>query len=163
MMMPTRADNMIKNRWYSTISKKTKEEVASAAGQHAPDPMTPPVTPKSEAALPKPTFEEVADPAPTWTPLNGATPFAMTPFSTTPGFGVTPTMTDSTSVGMISPFVSGVSPLQMASPYSKMNSMFSPWGGETPKSSLFSPLPQKQSPPTLSENRAELVNLIVHQ
>lgn len=164
MMMPTRGDNMIKNRWYSTISKKTKEEVAAAAGREPSEGAPQPAPPKTEVTLPKPTFEEVTiDTAPMWTPMNGTTPFAMTPFSTTPGFGVTPTMGDSTSVGLISPFVPGVSPLPLASPYAKMNSMFSPWGGETPKASLFSPVSQKYSPPTVSENRSELVNLIVQQ
>ena len=154
-LMPTRADNMIKNRWYSTISKKTKAELAAAVGEPVPKEFA-----KPEVVLPKPTFEEVATEPTMWN--GGGTPFAATPFSSALSFGVTPTMGETpSSIGMISPIVPSASPFQLMSPYTK-NSMFSPWAAETPKSFL-SPMSQKQSPPTLLENRAELVNLIVHQ
>lgn len=161
-MMPTRADNMIKNRWYSTISKKTKEELAAAVGKAPPQ-----ETARAEVVLPKPKFEEVAtEPTPLWT---GGTPFATTPFSSTLTFGVTPTMGETptmgdtpSSIGLISPIVPSASPFQLMSPYTK-NSMFSPWAAETPKTSFLSPMHERPSPPSLSENRAELVNLIVHQ
>ena len=165
--MPTRADNMIKNRWYSTISKKTKEEITEAVSgmrDRIPPPPIQVKLPSSEPVLPKPMFEEIPI-EPMWTSGNGATPFSNTPFHVTPSFTVTPTMsgTPSSNLGLISPMVPSQSPFALMSPYQKMTSMFSPWATETPKGSLLSPMTQKQSPPTLLENRAELVNLIVHQ
>ena len=165
--MPTRADNMIKNRWYSTISKKSKEEITESVAnrERIPPPSIQTKTTQSETVLPKPTFDEMSI-EPVWTPSNGGnTPFAGTPFNVTPSFAITPTMggTPSSSLGLISPMVPSASPFTLMSPYQKMTSMFSPWAADTPKGSFLSPMRQKCSPPSLSENRAELVNLIVHQ
>ena len=210
-MMPSRADNMIKNRWYSTLSKKTKEEVEeSIRAYHQSPSMIPAVkkmqigssgenTPskkvnfqlgsmgqmnmiqpnaqiqmqqpmqmvqqlqqpqqiqqqpqqqqqqpqQNQENLPKPLFEEVQMDAPSlWTPSLGNTPFSGTP------------------LGLISPMMPSASPFALLSPYKKMTPMFSPWAVDTPKSGFMSPMHQKYSPPSLSENRAELMNLIVHQ
>ncbi|OHS92968.1 Myb-like DNA-binding domain containing protein [Tritrichomonas foetus] len=184
-LMPSRADNMIKNRWYSTLSKKTKEEVeesirsiqngmpsASSLNQmmnhqnmagiqmpaieqtpkkvnfnQAPMTNTPSqnTTPTQEN-LPKPLFEEMPMDTPSlWTPSITNTPFSGTP------------------LGLISPMMPSASPFALLSPYKKMTPMFSPWAADTPKSGFMSPMHQKYSPPSLSENRAELMNLIVHQ
>ena len=166
--MPTRADNMIKNRWYSTISKKSKEEITQAVSGYK-EKLPAPVETKmpaqtSDPSLPKPAFEEIPI-EPLWTPSNGTTPFNGTPFHVTPSFTITPTMggTPTSSIGLISPMVPSQSPFALMSPYQKIPSMFSPWTTETPKGALLSPMSQKQSPPSLLENRAELVNLIVHQ
>jgi hypothetical protein len=124
---------MIKNRWYSTLSKKTDHEVAVAAEQHRANPQ------QESSAMPQPALEEIAiEPVRMWTP-----------------FGQTP--------GLISPMVPSTSPFNLLSPYPKMNSMFSPWTAEPIRAGLFSPTREKQSPRSLSENRAELVNLIVNQ
>lgn len=167
--MPSRADNMIKNRWYSTISKKTKEELAQAAGSSAikiPIQAPAPIAQvQAETILPKPTFEEMPMEPPVWQGSSANTPFAGTPFTATPSFAITPTMggTPNTSIGLISPMVPSASPFTLMSPYQKMNNVFSPWGGETPKAGFLSPMRQKYSPPSLSENRAEFMNLIVQQ
>jgi myb proto-oncogene protein len=116
--MPGRADNMIKNRWYSILSKKSPEELAALQ------------------SMPAPALEDTQiDTLRGWTPP---------------------------SLGLISPTVQMISPFTMLSPYPKM-SMFSPWVPETPKNEFLSPPRKKQSPPSLSENRAELVNLLVQQ
>jgi hypothetical protein len=133
--MPRRADNMIKNRWYSTLSKKSVQEVAVAAEQHRAKP--PPL------AMPQPALDELrVEPALVWT-------FAVTPFASTPG--------------LISPMVPSASPFNLLSPYPNMNPMFSPWAVDTVRGGLFSPTGKKQVPQSLSENRAEFVNLIVNQ
>jgi hypothetical protein len=135
--MPRRADNMIKNRWYSTLSKKSVQEVAVAAEQHRAN--LPPL------AMPQPALDELrAEPAPIWTP----TTFTVTPFASSPG--------------LISPVVPSASPFNLLSPYTKMNSMFSPWASDTMRGELFSPT-GKKIPQSLSENRAEFVNLMVNQ
>jgi hypothetical protein len=141
--MPRRADNMIKNRWYSTLSKKMDQEVAVPAEQHQQDPPPEPSTP---VAMPQPALEEITiDPVRVWTP----TTFTTTPFGSTPG--------------LISPMAPSASPFTLLSPYPKMHSMFSPWAPEPMRGGVFSPTRKKQSPPSLSENRAELVNLILNQ
>ncbi|KAK8885456.1 hypothetical protein M9Y10_040904 [Tritrichomonas musculus] len=224
-LMPSRADNMIKNRWYSTLSKKTKAEVEESiknlkmnpptpiinngaatqqltnqspslnymnplasnlpnqsptsntivqinnndgtnippsftptkvkfnapSGQFQPPPPQPqPQTPPQQQQpenLPKPQpFEEMSIDTPSiWTPSYNNTLFSGTP------------------VGFISPMMPSASPFALLSPYKKMTPMFSPWAADTSKNCFMSPINQKCSPPSLSENRAELMNLIVHQ
>jgi hypothetical protein len=121
--MPGRADNMIKNRWYSILSKKSPEELAE-------------LQPTAQPTMPAPTLEDHPTEA-----LRGWTP---------------PTL------GLISPGVQMISPFTMMSPYQKM-SMFSPWIPETPKNEVLSPTHKKHFAPSLSENRAELLNLLVQQ
>jgi hypothetical protein len=99
-LMPNRADNAIKNRWYSVLAKKTMEEVAEAAG-------------KSKSELPRPTFDLAKLP-----PLELISP--------------------------VIPFSIGVSHSKI------MEAIRSPTMGNT-------------SPPSLLENRAELMNLIIGQ
>jgi hypothetical protein len=99
-MMPSRADNAIKNRWYSVLTKKTLEEVAEAAG-------------KTKGELPRPTLDVAKMP----------------------------------TLEVTSPIV----PFSLVSSYSKvMGAIKSPTMGQI-------------SPPSLLENRAELMNLIIGQ
>jgi hypothetical protein len=152
--MPARSDNMIKNRWYSTLAKKVGEiETANdpSATEKAVKFQPPPIQ-VDRLGLPRPVLE---DPGESWTPTIGSS-LGLTPIP----FNVTPSMNP--SLGLISPMVTGASPFAMLSPFGKPGSMMSPWG-EFPKSVFASPGKVKTSPPSLSENRAELVNLIVHQ
>ena len=145
--MPTRTDNMIKNRWYSVISKKPPPE------QQEPTVDPPTIIDSNESAkvtekeniMPKPFDEANTDYSPSWMAGN-ATPFQGTP------------------MGSISPMISTGSPFALFSPFSKQTPSFSPWSNEmTPRSMLMSPTLQKSSPPSLSETRMELVNLLVRQ
>lgn len=200
MVMPSRADNMCKNRWYSSLSKKTKEEIEEAARNYKGttqniqilaqpadtqavilDSPTAPSIPGNLTAiehvndmnriqtgftpmkvkfdgptpyqqqenLPRPQlFEEIPMDTPSiWTPSIGTGQFSGTP------------------VGFISPMMPSASPFALLSPYKKMASIFSPWAQDPPSktTNFMSPMRQKHSPPSLSENRAELMNLIVHQ
>jgi hypothetical protein len=99
-LMPNRADNTVKNRWYSVLAKKTIEQVAEAAG-------------KTGGELPRPTMETSKVPV----------------------------------LEIISPIVH----FSLASSYSKvMGAIRSPTLGQI-------------SPPSLLENRTELMNLIIGQ
>jgi hypothetical protein len=158
--MPTRADNMIKNRWYSTLSKKSKEEVAEAAETYrsAPD-QTPTVRftpPQAGDVMPTPGM--TLDGTQLWNSPVGLTPSASTPFQV-PSLSIPVTPT---SIGFISPMAPSQSPFSLNSPYQKIASMFSPWSMDGSKS-LFSPVGAGGSPQSLSENRAKLVTLIVQQ
>jgi hypothetical protein len=99
-LIPNRTDNMIKNRWYSTLAKKTSHEKCRTSPHLLPDP--------------------------------------------------TPT-----SLGLISPMVPSASPFALMSPLAKIAPHFGPWGGA--ERAPFA------SPPSLLENRAELVNLMINQ
>ncbi|KAH0795992.1 Myb-like DNA-binding domain containing protein [Histomonas meleagridis] len=145
--MPTRTDNMIKNRWYSVLSKKSpppsEEQTPISTNENTNE------VAKEEYVLPKPIEEPVTEQKPSWMQTT-ATPFSMTPFQGTP-------------LGSISPMIS-CSPFALFSPCAKPTSYFSPWQTETPTKNVFmSPTKQKNSPPSLSENRIELMNLLVHQ
>jgi hypothetical protein len=141
--MPTRADNMIKNRWYSILSKKSKQEVAAAADNYGrPDPL-PTVRfmqDQTGDSMPKPA---TMDRSLLW---NSPTTGGSTPIS----------------IGLISPMLPSASPLGLSSPYQKLASMLSPWSSEGSKT-MFSPVEQDRSPLSLSENRAKLMSLIIHQ
>jgi hypothetical protein len=150
--MPTRSDNMIKNRWYSTLAKKVNRiETADDSGR--PEKVMafqPP--PIQVDGLPRPLLE---DSGPPWTPTGGSG-LGLTPIP----FTVTPSM--NASLGFASPLIPGASSFGGISPFGKTPSIVSPWG-EFSKSVFTSPGKMKASPPSLLENRAELVNLIVHQ
>jgi hypothetical protein len=64
----------------------------------------------------------------------------------------------------VTPLISPLpdSPFGMISPFGKTPSLVSPWG-EFSKSVFASPGKVKTSPPSLMENRTELVNLILDQ
>ncbi|KAH0788927.1 Myb-like DNA-binding domain containing protein [Histomonas meleagridis] len=148
--MPSRTDNMIKNRWYSVLSKKSPSELQE-------EPVATPTAVDSNEKenetekdyIPKPFEDSNTEYKPSW--MNGnATPFSMTPFQGTP-------------MGSISPMFTAGSPFSLFSPCSKQ-SPFSPWIGDKPsRNLLMSPTKPKNSPPSLSENRVELMNLFVHQ
>jgi hypothetical protein len=153
MHMPTRADNMIKNRWYSTIAKKTKEEIAEAAQTYHQSPEapghtlfgeSPGETGRSDDGMGTPRFDPGRMDSSIWTP-----PFRPTPLTlpTTP-----------MGMGLISPMVPAASPFGLMSPFQKMLSMFSPAGSDGLRNDFFSPV--KPSHSSLTENRAELVNLM---
>jgi hypothetical protein len=137
--MPGRADNMIKNRWYSILSKKSPEEM-SAVIARSQDTESQQAAPRQvRESMPLPALEEtVADPIPVWSST----------------FGATPTF--------ISPAIQMISPFSLLSPCQRI-SLFSPWGSETPRNGFPSPTSKGEVTPTLSENRAELMNLIVNQ
>jgi hypothetical protein len=129
--LPGRADNMVKNRWYSILSKK------SQGAQDGEGKRPPPRQPRE--GMPLPALEDTAaDPIPAWSS----------------SFGATPTF--------ISPAIQMVSPFSLLSPCQR-GSLFSPWGPETPRNAFPSPTRKREATPTLSENRAELMNLIVNQ
>jgi hypothetical protein len=139
MHMPTRADNMIKNRWYSTIAKKTREEIEEAAQNYRPVEGERRSSFGDYEAMGTPRFDGSV-----WTPPFRGTPLAI---PTTPG-----------ALGLISPMAPSGSPFGMMSPFPKMMSMFSPAGTDALRSDLFSPM--KLARGSLTENRAELVNLM---
>jgi hypothetical protein len=146
--MPTRSDNMIKNRWYSTLAKKADQiETAVDSGMTEKVALfqSPPI---QTDGLPRPLLD---DSGPPWTPTGGSS-LGLTPIP----FMVTPSM--NSSLGLVSPGASfgGISPFR------KTPSIISPWG-EFSRGVFTSPGKMKASPPSLLENRAELVNLIVHQ
>lgn len=145
-MMGSRTDNMVKNRWYSVLSKRPppqkKTDIAEPAKEcdECPQEPTPRKDDEKEISFPKPFFEDEGKS--NWSVLN-------TPFQGTP------------SMGLMSP-IGGASPLGLFSPYSKMG-IFSPWVSEiSTKAGFQSPTKSKNSPPTLSENRAEFMNLCIH-
>jgi hypothetical protein len=109
--MPGRADNMIKNRWYSILSKKTRGEVVEE--------------PPRESTH-GPGVEEI-------------------------GGGATSAWT-----GFVSPAVQITAPLFVLSPTQRFGSVFTPWAGEMSSHG-------RCTTPTLSENRAELMNLLISQ
>jgi hypothetical protein len=74
-------------------------------------------------------------------------------------FGVTPV---NSSFGLISPLALGPSPMGILSPLGKPSSLVSPWS-DFGRTVFTSPGKVEASPPSLLENRAELVNLIMHQ
>jgi hypothetical protein len=148
--MPTRADNMIKNRWYSTLAKKSPEAVTADSSEKAVRFRPPPI---QVEGLPKPVLEDPIGNGGIWTPGFGSA-LGLTPVT----FAVTPSMNP--SIGLISPIIPGASPFGMLSPYGKAPPMMSPWG-EFPKTAFGSP--GKIKTKSLSENRVELVNLIAHQ
>jgi hypothetical protein len=135
---------MIKNRLYSTLSKRSDENAMSEKVRVC----SPPPIRIEGLGLPCPVPEESSG---GWTPTVGSS-LGLTPIS----LGITPSM--KASLGMISPMAS---PFGMVSPFGKAQPMISPWG-EFARSVFASPGQAKTSPPSLSENRAELVNLIVH-
>jgi hypothetical protein len=158
--MPNRADNMIKNRWYSTLSKKVNSDKGTRSDTDE--------EPKQRIALvidesvnntmPRPAMEEVpthVDGGGPWTPCCGATESVVTPVLHTRegGSGCPP------SLVLFSPIVPNRIAFGLASPVEKM--ITSPWGGEgQAKGENVSP-EKGRSPPTLSENREQLLNLIV--
>jgi hypothetical protein len=153
--MPTRSDNMIKNRWYSTLAKKIGEIETTdelLATEKAARLQPPPPLQIDGLGMPKPVLDDSGQ---SWIPTFGSS-LGLTPIP----FNVTPSMNP--SLGLISPIGNGASPFGMLSPFGKPPSIMSPWG-EFPKNVFASPGKVKTSPPSLSENRAELVNLIVHQ
>lgn len=176
-LMPSRADNMIKNRWYSTLSKRSPSDYAlipiiqpqqqdqQISDNSIIDPQA--QSDNKDSILPRPVIEEITSEGATgWNPSLTMTPMfpSLLPgISITPSFG-TPSNGSNTSsgLGLISPMMPSDSPFALLSPYAKMTPLFSPWA-ETPKNSFVSPMRQKCSPPSLSENRAELMNLIIHQ
>lgn len=225
-LMPSRADNMIKNRWYSTLSKKTKAEVEESIKNlkmNTPTPMinnlsTPQLTNQSPPMnyinpitatvsttspssslvqinnndtsnilpqsftpskvkfnAPSGQYQTSSPPQQNQTPtqqqqqqsenLPKPQPFEEmsidTPSLWTPSYNNT--LFSGTPVGFISPMMPSASPFALLSPYKKMTPMFSPWAADASKNCFMSPINQKCSPPSLSENRAELMNLIVHQ
>jgi hypothetical protein len=151
--MPSRSDNMIKNRWYSTLAKtlkieERKEEIRSEKSLR----FQPPPLQIEGIGLPQPILEEGSE---SWTSTLGSST-GLTPIP----FTITPSMNP--SLGLISPLTPGTSQFEMLSPYEKSGSFMSPWG-EIPKNDFGSPNKVKISPPSLSENRAEFMNMIVHQ
>jgi hypothetical protein len=147
-LMPNRADNMIKNRWYSTLAKKTPQKLVEAAAKGPTPPRLPSLLPLQADGMPVPALDDG-----TWPPTLGG---LLTPMR----FGATPGI--SSSPGLISPMVPSPSPFALMSPLSKIAPRFSLWG-EAQRSAFASPAKVKASPPTLLENRAELVNLIINQ
>jgi hypothetical protein len=153
--MPTRADNMIKNRWYSTLAKKTKEEVAETARnyQNSPDAVLPHLfvegeMPSPSSGMPQPTLDGIRREG----SLDWAQSYRLTPLQIPSALG---------SLGMISPMAPSASPFALMSPFPKMMSMFSPLGTDSVRDDIFSPL--KRISCSLTENRAEFANLIGHQ
>ena len=145
-IMGSRTDNMVKNRWYSVLSKRPPSEKKSVENVEPKmnivqaEEIPPKKEVEKDISFPKPLFDD--DSKTPWSLLN-------TPFQGTP------------SIGLISPLIVA-SPLGIFSPYSKMG-VFSPWGNETPiKAAFQSPTKSKNSPPTLTENRAEFMNLCIH-
>jgi hypothetical protein len=137
--MPSRSDNMIKNRWYSTLAKKdikVEKEVGGEQSEKIVKFRPPPI---QIEGLPCPVIEESCA---GWTPSLGLTPIS---FNITPG----------ASLGLISPLAPGGSPFEMISPFGKGAALMSPWG-ECPRNVIG-------APSSLAENRAELMNLIVQQ
>jgi hypothetical protein len=131
--MPGRADNMVKNRWYSILSKKPPESSAAVDRQTVAEPR------QVREIMPIPALDEVGtDTIPGWASAFGATP------------------------AFISPTTQMISPFSMLSPCPKM-SLFSPWAQDTPRNGFGSPTGKHEATPTLSENRAELMNLLVQQ
>jgi hypothetical protein len=150
--MPTRSDNMIKNRWYSTLAKKVGDvEICndSARSEKVGVFQGGPIPPEG---LPCPGIE---GPLPSWTSAMGSG-IGLTPIP----FGVTPSV--NSSFGLISPLTLGPSPMGMMSPMGKPASFVSPWG-DFGRTVFSSPGKAEASPPSLLENRAELMNLIMHQ
>jgi hypothetical protein len=141
--MPTRSDNMIKNRWYSTLAKKVGDTDSGGRFESAT------IQPEG---LPCPVID---GPLPLWTSTMGSG-FGLTPIA----FGTTPSV--NSSFGLISPMGLGPSPIEMLSPLGKPASLVSPWS-DFGKTVFASPGKADASPPSLLENRAELVNLIMHQ
>jgi hypothetical protein len=142
---------MIKNRWYSTLAKKAGE-FEQLPLEKIPRVRAPPPIQVDGMGLPRPVLEDSGQ---GW----GASPamgMGLTPIP----FNVTPSMNP--SLGLISPMIPGDSPFEGMSPFGRGASMMSPWG-EIPKGVFSSPGKVKTSPPSLSENRAELVNLMVRQ
>jgi hypothetical protein len=150
--MPTRSDNMIKNRWYSTLTKRCRgienvDEVSVNEKVEEAEPI------RVENSLPQPILEI---PIQSWTPLL-ISPVGLGPIP----LNVTPTM--KASLELVSPTTPGQSPFGMISPFSNSISMMNPWG-DFPKMLFTSSPSNAKSPPlSLIENRAELVNLIVNQ
>jgi hypothetical protein len=158
--MPTRADNMIKNRWYSILAKKSKEDVVKSAEEYRNSPES--VLARRGQSLPSVRFAsqfgEPMMPLPVldrtrqnesniWTPIDTLTPFQI---PASPG-----------GFAMISPLAPSASPFALTPPFQKMVSMFSPSAPDFARNDLFSPM--KGSHSSLSENRAELLNLIDNQ
>jgi hypothetical protein len=152
-LMPTRADNMIKNRWYSTLAKRSTDEVTEDVASYSEKAVRSRPPPIQVEGLPQPVIEDPIPNGEIWTLGFGST-LGLTPVP----FSVTPSM--NASNGLISPIVPGVSPFGLISPYGKATAMMSPWG-EFPKTVFGSP--GKTRTQSLSENRVELVNLISHQ
>jgi hypothetical protein len=149
MLMPTRADNMIKNRWYSTIAKKSKEEIAEAAQNYHPSPTAQHHV--SFGQSPGVFDDGMSTPRmggspgdSMWTPQFRPTPLTI---PTTPG-----------TLGLISPMAPSASPFGLMSPFPKMMSMFSPAGSDALRNDMFSPMKPVRG--SLTENRAELINLM---
>jgi hypothetical protein len=163
--MPNRADNMIKNRWYSTLSKRVNVDgemrnvidqeygktAAVVTEESGNDLMT---------AMPKPVMEETSthlDAGGPWTPCCGTAGSVVTPILHTRDGGG----------GRVPPYVffSPIIPSQIAfslpSPVDKM--IGSPWINNGNRMQEAESPGKRCSPPTLVENREQLLNLIVHQ
>jgi hypothetical protein len=150
--MPTRSDNMIKNRWYSTLAKKVGD-VDWANDSSAPEKAGPlDASSIQSEGLPCPVIEGTL---PAWTSTMGSG-FGLTPIA----FGLSSSV--NSSFGLISPLALGQSSMDMMSPLGKPASLVSPWS-DFGKTVFASPGKVEATPPSLLENRAELVNLSMHQ
>ena len=141
-MMPHRSDNSIKNRWNSTLSKRAKQmELQEKLSQNT---MTSEL--KNVKFVP-PASEEMPKPALLAEDEKIETPRPSTPIG----------------IGLISPLMPLTSPYALNSPLRKVT--MSPWL-DTPKTLFTSPLRNGSNfSPTnsLSENRQELLNLLMRQ
>ena len=141
-LMPHRSDNSIKNRWNSTLSKRAKQmEQQEKINQSisTPEIKTVQFVPTPTADLPRPTLLAEDD---------------------------TPRLLPPLGINIISPVIPVVTSNPQQSPLNKAPvSVVSPWL-ETPKTLFTSPLRLGSNfSPTnsLSENRQELLNLLMKQ